>query len=88
VENLFDHARIEPVRGFEGIKYMELPVQAVGSVPAKAIYAEDEAYSVRKSHENPAILELYEEFLKDGPCGPLSHKLLHTCYTARGKYIF
>ncbi|MBP1635586.1 MAG: Fe-only hydrogenase, catalytic subunit alpha, partial [Acidobacteria bacterium] len=29
----------------------------------------------------------YKEFLTDGPCGRLSHKLLHTHYTARGKYI-
>jgi len=163
VENLFDHARIEPVRGFDGIKYVELPIQAVGPVPdilkglfsdwewlkgatlkvavahgtanakrvlddikaggkfaqchfiefmgcpggclggggqpiptspeiraarAKAIYAEDEAYTVRKSHENPDVLKIYREFLTDGPCGHLSHKLLHTGYTARGKYIF
>jgi len=54
---------------------------------AKAIYAEDSAYDVRKSHENPALLKLYEEFLTDGPCGHISHKLLHTHYTARGKFI-
>ena len=54
---------------------------------AKAIYAEDAAYEVRKSHENPAVLKLYNEFLTDGPCGHKSHKLLHTHYTPRGKYI-
>ncbi|MCD4825491.1 MAG: [FeFe] hydrogenase, group A [Phycisphaerae bacterium] len=58
---------------------------------AKAIYAEDKAYGeagkARKSHENPAVLRVYGEFLKDGPCGHLSHKLLHTEYTPRGKYI-
>ncbi len=163
VENLFDHARVLPVRGFDGIKYAELPLQAVGPVPdilkglftdwnwlrgatlrvavahgtanakkvledikaggkfsechfiefmgcpggciggggqpiptsreiraarAKAIYAEDEAYPVRKSHENPAVLELYAKFLTDGPCGHVSHRLLHTGYTPRGKYIY
>ena len=54
---------------------------------AKAIYDEDAAYEVRKSHENPALLNLYKEFLTDGPCGHISHKLLHTHYTKRGKAI-
>jgi iron-only hydrogenase group A len=54
---------------------------------ARAIYEEDAACEVRKSHENPAVLKLYSEFLTDGPCGHLSHKLLHTHYTARGKFI-
>jgi NADH-quinone oxidoreductase subunit G/[NiFe] hydrogenase diaphorase moiety small subunit len=54
---------------------------------ARAIYAEDSAYETRKSHENPAIVQLYNEFLTDGPCGHQSHKLLHTHYLPRGKYI-
>jgi len=54
---------------------------------AKAIYSEDSAYAVRKSHENQAVLTTYAEFLTDGPCGHKSHELLHTTYTARGKYI-
>jgi len=162
VENLFDHARVIPVRGFEGVRYAELPIENVGPVPellkgvvptwdwlkgaalkvavahgtanakrvledikaggkmsechfiefmacpggclggggmpiptspeiraarARAIYAEDESYAVRKSHENPAVVKLYREFLTDGPCGHKSHKLLHTGYTARGRYI-
>lgn len=162
VENLFDHADVIPVRGFEGVRYAELPIKQVGPVPdilkhlvpnwdwlkgatlkvgvchgtanakkvlddikaggkfsechfiefmacpggclggggqpiptnpeirkkrAKAIYSEDAHYEIRKSHENPAVLELYSQFLTDGPCGHLSHKLLHTDYTPRGKYI-
>jgi iron-only hydrogenase group A len=54
---------------------------------ARAIYAEDSSYAVRKSHENEAVLRTYADFLTDGPCGHKSHKLLHTTYTARGKYI-
>ena len=54
---------------------------------AKAIYSEDNAYPVRKSHENPAIVRVYERFLTGGPCGHKSHELLHSYYTARGKYI-
>ncbi len=166
VENLYDHANILPVRGFEGIRIAEITVPKVGPVPellkmnrklpfsdwkwldgatlkvavthgtanakrvledvkaggplaschfiefmacpggclggggmpiptspeirqarAKAIYGEDEAYEVRKSHENPAVAKLYHEFLTDGPCGHTAHKLLHTHYVPRGKYI-
>ena len=54
---------------------------------ARAIYGEDKAYGVRKSYENPAVAQTYAEFLTDGPCGHKSHELLHTTYTARGKYI-
>jgi NADH-quinone oxidoreductase subunit G/[NiFe] hydrogenase diaphorase moiety small subunit len=60
---------------------------AIRAARAKAIYSEDHAYSVRKAHENPALLRVYEEFLTDGPCGHKSHALLHTSYTPRGKYI-
>jgi NADH-quinone oxidoreductase subunit G/[NiFe] hydrogenase diaphorase moiety small subunit len=162
IERLFDHAEVIPVRGFEGVRYAELPIKKVGPVPkliahlfsdwnwlkgatlkvgvchgtanakrvmedikaggrfsqchfiefmacpggclggggqptptspairaarAQAIYAEDRTYDIRKSHENPALLKLYQEFLTDGPCGTQSHSLLHTYYTARGKYI-
>ncbi len=162
VEDLFEHADIMPIRGFDGIRYVELPITEVGPVPdiiahlvpnwdwlkgvtlkvavahgtanakkvldnikaggkfsechfiefmgcpggciggggqpiptspeirakrAEAIYAEDAGCKIRKSHENPAVLKIYSDFLKDGPCGHLSHKLLHTSYTARGKYI-
>jgi iron-only hydrogenase group A len=162
VEDLFDHAEITPVRGFEGVRVAELPIENVGPVPdlvkhlfpnwdwlkgatlkmgvchgtanarrvmedikaggefskchfiefmacpggclggggqpiptspairearARAIYNEDRSYEVRKSYQNPAIIRLYREFLTDGPCGHISHKLLHTHYTARGKYI-
>jgi len=60
---------------------------AIRAARAKAIYSEDRAYQVRKSHENPAIVEVYERFLGGGPCGATSHRLLHTHYTPRGKYI-
>ncbi|OQC07081.1 MAG: NADP-reducing hydrogenase subunit HndC [Candidatus Hydrogenedentes bacterium ADurb.Bin101] len=162
VEDLYSHADIVPVRGFDGTKYVEIPITAVGPVPgilahlvpdwewlkgvtlkvgvchgtanakrvlenirkggqfsechfiefmacpggclggggqpiptspairaarANAIYSEDARSTVRKSHENPAVLELYGNFLTDGPCGKTSHKLLHTHYVERGKYI-
>ncbi len=161
-EDIFKNANIIPVRGFEGIKYVELPIEKVGEVPeiikhlvpdwnwlkgavlkaavvhgtanakkvmedikkggkfskchfiefmacpggclggggqpiptneeirklrAKAIYDEDSSLEIRKSHENPHVVQIYNEFLKEGPCSRLSHKLLHTHYINRGKYI-
>ena len=54
---------------------------------AQAIYNEDTIMEYRKSHENPVIARIYEEFLTDGPCGHKSHELLHTHYTKRGNRI-
>jgi iron-only hydrogenase group A len=59
----------------------------IRALRAKAIYEEEESLPIRKSHENPYIKYIYENFLKDGPCGKLSHKLLHTHYVKRGKFI-
>ena len=167
VEEVFDHMRITPVRGFEGVKIAEIKIPQVTSVVAdvlklnpglpfsdwkwlegatlkvavahgtanakkvldnikaggelaschfielmacpggclggggmpiptspeiraaraRAIYAEDESYQIRKSHENPAVARIYSELLTDGPCGHTAHHLLHTHYTPRGKYI-
>lgn len=47
-----------------------------------AIYREDANKPLRKSHENPYVLELYEKFLGK-PLGEKSHKLLHTHYFKR-----
>lgn len=49
------------------------------------LYSEDERKTLRKSHENPFIIALYEEFLGT-PNGELSHELLHTHYVKRDKY--
>ncbi|MBZ0198584.1 MAG: [FeFe] hydrogenase, group A [Ignavibacteriaceae bacterium] len=61
--------------------------EAIRTARAKAIYEEEESLPIRKSHENTHVKYLYEKFLTDGPCGHLSHKLLHTHYTKRGKFI-
>ncbi len=51
---------------------------------AQALYHDDEnVQEYRQSHENPAIKEIYEKFLKE-PLGEKSHKLLHTHYVERG----
>ena len=162
LETIYEYGDIIPVRGFDGVRYAEIGVTEVGSVPellahlvpnwdwlkgatlkvaiahgtanakkvmedikaggqfsechfiefmacpggclggggqpiptsneiraarAKAIYAEDHDLDVRKSHENPAVVRIYNEFLTDGPCGHRSHELLHTTYMSRGKFI-
>lgn len=50
-----------------------------------AIYAEDEGKTLRKSHENKDLQQLYTDFLGE-PLGHLSHELLHTEYVQRDKY--
>jgi NADP-reducing hydrogenase subunit HndD len=52
---------------------------------AKALYEEDAAMVLRKSHHNPSIQKLYKEFLTE-PGSHLAHDLLHTQYTARKPY--
>lgn len=51
-----------------------------------ALYTADANMPLRKSHENPAVMELYEEFLGE-PLGEKSHHLLHTHYTRRTRFI-
>ncbi len=162
VETVFENSNITPIRGFEGIRYAELPITEVGPVPdmlkphfpnwdwlkgvtlkvavahgtanakkvmddienggkfsechfiefmgcpggclggggqpiptnaeirakrAEAIYKEEAELPIRKSHENPHISYIYENFLTEGPCSHKSHELLHTSYVKRGKYI-
>lgn len=48
----------------------------------EAIYEIDYDSKLRKSHENPAVKKLYEEFLKE-PHSEIAHHLLHTHYVAR-----
>ncbi len=54
---------------------------------AAAIYREDEGKAIRKSHENPEIISLYEEFLGQ-PMSEKAHHLLHTEYFDKKKIIY
>lgn len=54
-------------------------------VRAKAIYQEDASMKLRKSHENPSVKKLYEDYLGK-PNSHKAHELLHTHYKARPKY--
>lgn len=58
----------------------------IKTLRAKALYAEDEHASVRKSHESETVKMIYSEFLGK-PCSEKAHKLLHTTYKKRDKYI-
>ena len=49
---------------------------------AKVLYNIDSANTLRKSHENPAIVELYKEYLGK-PGSEKAHHLLHTTYVKR-----
>ena len=48
----------------------------------KGIYDIDSNKKIRRSHENPMIKNLYDEYL-DRPGSHKAHKLLHTGYTSR-----
>ncbi|MFZ1323326.1 MAG: NADH-dependent [FeFe] hydrogenase, group A6 [Ignavibacteria bacterium] len=61
--------------------------ESIRKLRMKAIYDEEASLPVRKSHENPKIKYIYEKYFEDGPCGKLSHKLLHTKYLKRDKYV-
>lgn len=50
----------------------------------QAIYQEDRSKVLRKSHDNPMIKKIYEDYLGK-PYGDKAHHLLHTHYTAREK---
>ena len=54
-------------------------------VRASALYQADARMKLRKSHENPSIKKLYEDFLEK-PNSHKAHYLLHTHYTKRSKY--
>lgn len=88
---------VEGVADYHFIEIMTCPGGCVGGggqplpvsdekrlLRAKALYRDDkEVQEFRQSHENPAIQDLYKNFLKE-PLGEKSHQLLHTHYSARG----
>ena len=52
----------------------------------EAIYEEDRNKPIRKSHENPSVIQLYKEYLGE-PCGHKSHELLHTHYFDKSDHV-
>ncbi|HAS74292.1 MAG TPA: ferredoxin [Clostridiales bacterium UBA8960] len=57
----------------------------IRSERAKALYSEDETLKIRKSHQNPEIKRLYDEYLGK-PNSHKAHDLLHTHYVSREKF--
>ena len=57
----------------------------VKGLRAKALYDEDAAKSIRKSHELPAIQKLYDEYFEK-PNSHKAHELLHTHYEKKSIY--
>ena len=49
---------------------------------AEVLYNLDKNNKIRKSHENPAIIELYDTYLGE-PGSHKAHELLHTTYVKR-----
>ena len=54
----------------------------IRALRAKVLYDSDKANTIRKSHENPAIKELYATYLGE-PGSSRAHHLLHTTYVKR-----
>ncbi|MDD7187400.1 MAG: NADH-dependent [FeFe] hydrogenase, group A6 [Clostridia bacterium] len=52
---------------------------------ANALYSEDESRSIRVSHKNPQIIDLYKDFLGE-PNSHKAHELLHTTYSAKERF--
>ena len=57
----------------------------IKALRAKVLYDIDAEMPIRKSHENPAIKELYAEYFGE-PGSEKAHHVLHTSYVKRGLY--
>jgi iron only hydrogenase large subunit-like protein len=53
-------------------------------VRTDGVNRDDRQQTLRKSHLNPEVNQLYKEFLHE-PLGELSHQLLHTSYVDRSE---
>lgn len=56
--------------------------QDVRAIRAKVLYDNDAAKTLRKSHDNPSIKKLYDEYLGE-PGSEKAHHILHTSYVKR-----
>jgi len=73
----------QPIQGTVNKK--EVPAEAK-TKRTQALYRIDAGKKVRRSHENPAIKQLYKDFLGE-PLSKRAKEILHTSYTPRGKAI-
>ena len=51
-----------------------------------SLYSKDEAMTIRKSHENPEIIDIYKEFY-DKPLSKLAEEMLHTSYEDKSEIL-
>jgi len=71
----------QPVRPISVRNFDDLWAKRAGS-----LYADDKGKAIRRSHENPIIKEIYNEYLGE-PGSEAAHKVLHTHYIERGKQM-
>ena len=57
----------------------------VRKLRADSLYSIDEKSVIRKSHENPALKQIYKEFFEKAG-SHVAHKYLHTSYSKKEKY--
>ena len=56
------------------------------SIRAKALYDQDASMPLRKSHLNPTVKEVYDNYYKGSYGCEKAHHALHTSYVARKRY--
>lgn len=54
---------------------------------AEGLYTLDEKMAIRRSHHNPEIAKIYQDFLSPGSVTPLTEKSEHLLHTRYGKDI-
>ena len=57
----------------------------IRALRAAALYRQDENMPIRRSHENPYVKRVYDEFLGE-PGGHKAHSILHCSYVPQKKY--
>lgn len=60
--------------------------QDVANLRASVLYNADKVMYNRRSHKNSTVDEMYAQYLGK-PCGEKAHKILHTHYQKRNKYV-
>lgn len=96
---LMDKLRAGELKDYHFIEVMACPGGCIGGggqpIPTDTerrrsridgCYTRDKALKYRKSHENPEVKKLYQDFLGE-PLGHRSHQLLHTSYTPRQSLV-
>ena len=93
---IMDEVRDGNPRGFHAIEVMACPGGCIGGAGQpyhhgdsqilkqrlQALYREDESKVLRKSHENPYVQEVYNNYFRK-PLSHKAHELLHTHYTPK-----